>query len=749
MKILHLEDNPTDAELAQALLQAEWPACEIAVRATRSDFLASLTTGRFDVILSDFNLPGFNGLEALGLAREITPDTPFVFLSGTIGEERALEAVRNGAADYVLKDRMMRLPVALRRAVEEATELRRRRQAEAALRQSEANLREAQALAGLGSAEFDPTTGRWIWSDSLYRLLDLNPARCIPSREELVALLHPDSREAFLLLSDPAMPVRGRAELRYQLRSGATLWVEMRNEPRFDDTGRLVTLRVTALDITEHKEAANALRDSLELFRTAMEAAPIGKALVAPAGRFLRVNPALCELVGYSEAELLGRDFQSITHPDDLAADLEFVRRLLAREITSYEMEKRYLHKDGRAVWALLAVALVWNRDGSPRYFVSQIQDITVRRQAELRLREQAEILDRAPVAVMMTGLDQHVIYWNKGAERIFGRKVNEALGLSLDDLLPPAVVARLHTEAGSQREEWRGEVLCTVLDGRRLILELVMSHIRDDAGQPQARLLLGTDITEKKALEEKFLRAQRLENLGLLAAGIAHDLNNVLAPVLMVPQLLRRRLSSPSDLKLLETLEDSAARGTGLVKQILSFAKGTGGERQLVQLKHLAREIVAFINHTFPRTIVCRHTIPADLWPVHANPTQLHQVILNLCVNARDAMPAGGTLRLQLANLRLDPTALPDARPGNFVHLEISDTGTGIPSEILPRIWEPFFTTKQDEKGTGLGLSTVRGIVTNHEGYCHATNRPEGGAVFHIYLPADAAESESAEPAT
>ena len=282
---------------------------------------------------------------------------------------------------------------------------------------------------------------------------------------------------------------------------------------------------------------------------------------------------------------------------------------------------------------------------------------------------------------------------------------------------------------------------------------EKLIEILREDCGH-----LLTKEIEDKfdfgylveLQLYGEFLNAQRLESIGLLAAGIAHDLNNVLAPIMFVAPLLRRSLSNPQDLKVLATLEQSAARGAGLVKQILGFAHTGTSELHLTQVKHLARDIVSVIEQTFPKSIHLEPTIPTDLWPVFGNATQIHQMLLNLCINARDSMPQGGTLRLTARNRRLDAVeagAIAGARPGPWIVIEIADTGTGIPPEILARIWEPFFTTKAVGKGTGLGLSTVRGLVASHQGFIELHTEVGRGSVFRLFLPA--ADSESGPPGT
>jgi two-component system, cell cycle sensor histidine kinase and response regulator CckA len=263
-----------------------------------------------------------------------------------------------------------------------------------------------------------------------------------------------------------------------------------------------------------------------------------------------------------------------------------------------------------------------------------------------------------------------------------------------------------------------------------------------DRTGNPTRTIGIHMDITEKKQLEQQFLRAQRLESLGTLASGIAHDLNNILTPILSVAQLLPLRLTNIDDRSqnLLKILESSARRGADLIKQILSFARGIEGKRVCLQPHHLLVDIQKIVQQTLPKSIEIDTDITADLWTVLGDMTQLHQVLMNLCVNARDAMPQGGTLSIQASNCSIDETFARnhlDATVGNYVAITVADTGTGIQPQLLHRIFDPFFTTKEIGKGTGLGLSAVMGIVKSHDGFIDVQSQVNQGTQFQIYLPA------------
>jgi two-component system, cell cycle sensor histidine kinase and response regulator CckA len=616
MKILHLEDNPNDGELVSSLICTHWPTCAVRVVTTRAEFLSELEKVEYDVILSDFNLPSFNGLEALKLALKHAPFTPFIFVSGTIGEDRAIEAVRSGAQDYVLKDSIKRLVTAIPRAINEVNERKERRAAE------EAHLR-------------------------LVSILESTP--------DFVGMMNLDGRAFYV----------NHAGLR------------MLGLPNTQDPG-LLTLQ----DFYPPEVARQIIQ----------EAIPV----------------ALREGTWAGETTLRGRDGHL----------LPVSQVIIAHKVASSRQP----------------------------YLSTIMRDLTARKEAENRIREQADLINKARDAIIVADLKSKVTFWNRGAERVFGWPATEAIGRNLPDVFGAGSVSPFESVAHALETtgEWRGELNGTTKTGHAVILEGSATLVRDDDGKPKARLIIVTDVTEQKKLEEQFLRAQRLESIGMLAAGIAHDLNNVLAPILMGAPMLRERVSHPNDLRLLETLEKSAERGAGLVRQILGFAHGVDGGRQLVQVKHLMRDISGIIRETFPKKIRYEEDIPASPWPVNANPTQIHQVLLNLCVNARDAMPAGGTLRVRLEHCVLDElaaSALEGSRPGSWVVICVEDTGTGIRPEVLAHVWEPFFTTKTADKGTGLGLSTVRGIVENHGGFVLLSTVPERGTTFRVYLPA--AESD------
>lgn len=374
-------------------------------------------------------------------------------------------------------------------------------------------------------------------------------------------------------------------------------------------------------------------------------------------------------------------------------------------------------------------------------FYTVIIRDITHRKQVEEQLREQAALLDHAQDAILVRDLDDRILYWNQSAERIYGWTAAEVLGKDVREVMYKQSAREFEKALKALKEggEWTGELHHTTKDGREIIAESRLTMVYDEAGNPKSVLAINTDITDKKKLETQFLRAQRMESLGTLAGGISHDLNNILAPILMAVELLQRRTNDPDSQQILKTLLINAERGADIVKQVLSFARGFSGERITLQPTHLVKEIAKILKETLPKSIAVYLDIKDGIWPISGDATQIHQVLMNLCVNARDAMPAGGTLTIRLENANLDDNYARmhlEAKPGRYVIITVGDTGTGIPSHIIDKIFEPFFTTKEPGKGTGLGLSTVSGIVRGLGGFVNVYSELNKGTQFRIFFP-------------
>ncbi len=363
------------------------------------------------------------------------------------------------------------------------------------------------------------------------------------------------------------------------------------------------------------------------------------------------------------------------------------------------------------------------------------------RQETDARVREQAALLDKARDAIFVRDLDHHILYWNQSAERLYGWSAAEALGRSVFELIHREIgpfEAALEQVMASG--EWAGEMAQVTKEGRGVIVEGHYSLVCDELGKPHSILSINTDITERKMIELQNLRTQRMDSIGTLAGGIAHDLNNVLTPIIMGIELLKSEEKSPQCLDLLATMEGSAHRGADMVRQVLSFARGVESQQLEVQVGLLIKEIEKIVRDTFFKNIEVSSSIPLDLWLVQGDPTQLHQVLLNLCVNARDAMPCGGILKLTASSIMFDEQYAGmniEAKPGPHVCIEVEDSGTGMPPDVIEHIFEPFFTTKKLGEGTGLGLSTSIAIIKSHGGFIQTYSEEGNGTSFRVYLPA------------
>lgn len=474
--------------------------------------------------------------------------------------------------------------------------------------------------------------------------------------------------------------------------------------------------------------------------------------------QIVRANLAATEFAGHAEASNkplhVGEFFNCKSaaanrgtcgkETDCLSCDL---RRVLMETLTTGKSQRQIkmtktIFRNGQAEEVVLLASTERIQLGGTVRVLMCLEDITKDVRADERIRSQAALLDITGDAIFVRDFSDRIIYWNEGAHRLYGWTPAEATGRTTNELMPDqtSFESARALQAVQDHDQWTGEIKQKSRDGRDLVIQSRWSLVREPDGRPKAILIVNSDITEKKQLESQLLRGQRLESIGTLASGLAHDLNNVLAPIMMAVQFIKDSAEDDGMKACFQTLETCSRRGADIIRQVLMFARGVEGERILLNPKHLIQEMQRIAIETFPRSIEITTRIARQPCVLLGDATQIQQVLMNLCVNARDAMPQGGVLTIGLDKKELDAAGThihPKAKAGSYVVISVTDTGIGIPADLVDKIFDPFFTTKPLGQGTGLGLPTVLGIAENHGGFVHLETRPDMGTTFFVYIPA------------
>ena len=874
LRVLHVEDRARDvALLTRHLSRAGYELVSRRVE-TPEAMGAALETEEWDIVLCDYSMPHFSALGALALLKETGLDIPFIIISGTVGEETAVEAMRAGAHDYLMKDKLARLAPTIERELAEAKNRRARREAEEALRASEAELR----------AIFEAMSDAVLVIDAEGRFLKVPPTKppniYRPGVEWVGKTIHDlfpqEKADFFLAQVRRALAERRTLRVEYSLPiGGREMWFDVSVSPMatrsvmwiarditerkqaeddlrrqkeilqkifdhipvmvsfFDADGRLTlvnrewertvgwtpeevreqnldifaecypdpeerrkvrdflatpnghwadfytkvsdgrmietTWAVVRLsdgtsisigqDITERKQAEERLRHQLDF--TAAITASMGEGVYAldEDGRLTFMNPAAEAALGWTEAELLGRRVHEVIHfqhADGVprpAHDCPLLGVLTSGQTCRGE-DDVFTRRDGTLLPVSFTAAPILT-GGRVIGTVLAFRDITERRRAEEERERLAAIVESSDDAILSKDLDGRVTSWNAGAERMYGYAAAEAVGRHVSFIVPPD---RREELSGLMEQVARGErvrhleTIRIRKDGRRVEVSLSIAPMKDGGGRVVGASTIARDLTERKRLEEQFRQAQKMEAVGRLAGGVAHDFNNLLTVINGYSDITIGRLSAEDPLRLhVEEVRKAGERAAGLTRQLLAFSRKQVLRPEVIDLNEVVRETEKMLRRLIGEDIVLRVALGPGLGSVKADPGQVEQVLMNLAVNARDAMPRGGRLTIGTENVHLDEEYAArhvSVAPGRYVMLAVSDTGAGMDEETRARIFEPFFTTKEQGKGTGLGLSTVYGIVKQSGGHIWVYSEAGRGTTFKIYLPRVDAGAREHRPA-
>ncbi|HET7058132.1 MAG TPA: response regulator [Nitrospiraceae bacterium] len=788
MRVLLIEHNEADVRVIREQLgERQELALEMTWADRLSQGLLQLKQGQIDIVLLDLLLPDSEGLETFRQIHAYAQDIPLIVLTALDDEALAAQAMRLGAQDYLVKGRLS--GDVLMRAIRYAIE---RKQAESALRRSQASLAESQRIGHIGNWEWHIADNSMWWSDEIYRLFGSTPQACAADYQRFLTAVHPDDRIAVTQATNAAAHHAIPLNLDFRIFSNgqSDKVVHLQAEMKVDEMSRPIRMVGTLQDITERKRSEQALRDSEERTRLIVETALDAVVVMDTGGRITDWNPQACEIFGWSREEAIGRPLTTIIPSHYRETHERGVRHYLNTgegPLLNKHIEIEGLHRNGNEFPIELTIAPV--RQSNTLTFSAFIRDITNRKRAEIRqatqfavsraLAESATLEDAANplleafctmmgwqlAAIWLVDRHSHVLkckaIWHAPSVQaaafvdacrdmtfspgvgLPGRVWSSAEAAWISDVLADPNFPRAHVASDAGL---RG-ALGFVIRGRDEIhgmIEIFNREVREPENELlQMMMDIGIKIgqfVERQDLERQLLHSQKMEAVGRLASGIAHDFNNLLTVINGYSELALSRDGLDGQLSHhIEQINASGQRAALLTRQLLAFSRQQMLEPQVLDLNKLVENIETLVRRLIGEDILFSSHLHHNLRPVKADPGQIEQVIMNLVVNARDAMPRGGRLILETKNVELDEcyTRLHRyAEPGQYVMLAVSDTGVGMDETTRSQIFEPFFTTKGQGKGTGLGLSTVYGIIKQSGGNVEVYSELHRGTTFKVYLP-------------
>jgi two-component system NtrC family sensor kinase len=759
-RILILEDNPADAELEIRELRQAGVGGDCAVVTERAGFVAALAEKAPDLVVSDYSLPDFDGVEALRIVGELSPDTPVVICTGSVNEQTAISCLKSGAADYILKDRISRLGPACVAALERARERRERRLAEEALQESERRLRTLVETAQDAILSADEHGRVIFWNpgavvtfgysaeEALGRpITDLMPERF---REAHAAAFAEQAEDPDAPLSFP-----GISRLVALRRNGTEFPVEV-SLSRWTREGRPVFSAILR-DISERTATEAAIEALSHLHELILHSAGEGILGMDREGRATFVNPAGLALAGRSLDEILGADVHALLHHTDAEGRHHTLAEcpVLAPLRTGEPFAGRALFWRGNGdSFTVQVSAMPMSERGEIRGAVMVFEDVT-EQERSIALREEAEralrrseakyrsLVDRATLGIYRSTREDLFISVNPALVEMMGyASEEEVLALRPEDVYEDPEAR------GGLFDYWREkgqidglEVRWRRKDGRFILVRLTGVYLRDEETGQGAFQLIAEDISDRRALEEQLRQAQKMEAVGQLTSGIAHDFNNVLCVISLSAQLAAGALASgePVDPEDIDGIQEAARRAARITQQLLGFSRKAELSLQPVELSAVVDGLADMIRTAVPENIRIRIRAERPAGTVRADPSTLDQIVLNLVTNSRDAMPEGGTLGIEVMAQELDEVYCethPGVKPGPYACISVSDTGIGMSEEVRARVFEPFFTTKPVGVGTGLGLAMVYGLAKQQGGSVWVYSEPGQGTTIKVFFP-------------
>jgi hypothetical protein len=756
LHILIVEDSQDDA----FLLLRELERAGYAVSHERAEdapaLAAALGRPGWDAVICDYSLPGFNAMEALRMVRSSGLDLPFVIVSGSIGEDTAVQSLKAGAHDYLLKQNLRRLVPAVERAIEDARLRAEHRRAEANLRETNQTLRALIQGSPLAIVSLDAQRRVTMWNPAAERLFGWQEDEVVGRPLPIVP---DDRRPEFGEVFEQAMQgVRTTGlETTRRRRDGTRIDAVLSTAPLHDGAGRIVGAMGIFADITERKAAENALRRSEQRYRDLVESARDVIFTISPEGVITSLNPVFETLTGWPRAAWVGKDFGPLLHPEDLPAGLDRVRSVIGGAAPPPFEIRVQRQGGGHLTVELTATPQV--QEGRVVGVLGVARDVTERKKSEEALRESEERFRQLTGTIKevfwMTDPDKNeIIYVSPAYEEIWGRTCRglsenprgwmEAIHPEDRDRVLRAALSRQAT--GEYDEEYR----IIRPDGSVRWIRDRAYPVRHPAGRVYRIAGIAEDVTESKKLSEQLRQSQKMEAVGQLAGGVAHDFNNLLTIIIGYSDMLLGRDLDDRQRREISGIRSAAERAARLTRQLLAFSRQQMLQARVLDLNEIVREMEKMLRRLIGEDVELVTACAPSLRKVKADPGQVEQVLMNLVVNARDAMPDGGTLIIETQNAELDDEFCrrhAGARPGRYVMLAVGDSGRGMSAEVKRHIFEPFFTTKEKGKGTGLGLSTVYGIVKQSEGYISVYSEEGKGTTFKVYLPRLEEEGDTPEP--